>query len=101
METLQTKLLPQRQVLLNLGCGQVRPEKWINTDPSLNSLAQSIPLLRLLVTKRSLKKMLKISGFRNIVTESYGHSHHITEISDADCTAEEGSSVYLEAKVIQ
>jgi predicted SAM-dependent methyltransferase len=28
------------RVLLNLGCGNTRPQNWINTDSSLNSLAQ-------------------------------------------------------------
>jgi len=38
---------------LNLGCGQVRPEGWINTDSSLNSLIQQLPLG---------KKMAKLLG---------------------------------------
>jgi len=33
------------KIKLNLGCGAVRPKGWINTDSSLNSLIQNIPLL--------------------------------------------------------
>lgn len=29
---------------LNLGCGHIRPEGWINTDSSLNALVQKFPL---------------------------------------------------------
>jgi predicted SAM-dependent methyltransferase len=32
------------RVLLNLGCGQNRPDGWINTDSSLNSFLQKLPL---------------------------------------------------------
>jgi ubiquinone/menaquinone biosynthesis C-methylase UbiE len=32
------------RVLLNLGCGQNRPSGWVNTDSSLNSLLQKLPL---------------------------------------------------------
>jgi hypothetical protein len=34
------------RVLLNLGCGAIRPQNWVNTDSSLNSLAQNWPLTR-------------------------------------------------------
>ena len=33
---------------LNLGCGSVRPESWINTDSSLNSLLQNLPFGKVL-----------------------------------------------------
>jgi predicted SAM-dependent methyltransferase len=32
------------RILLNLGCGQTRPQGWINTDSSLNSWLQNLPL---------------------------------------------------------
>jgi len=32
-------------IKLNLGCGSVRPERWINTDSSLNANIQKIPLV--------------------------------------------------------
>jgi len=35
-------------VKLNLGCGQVRPENWVNTDSSMNSLVQQLPFGRLI-----------------------------------------------------
>ncbi|NOT76619.1 MAG: methyltransferase domain-containing protein [Cyclobacteriaceae bacterium] len=33
------------RIKLNLGCGSVRPEGWINTDSSLNASIQKIPLV--------------------------------------------------------
>lgn len=36
---------------LNLGCGAVRPQGWINTDSSLNANLQRIPLMKPIVTK--------------------------------------------------
>jgi predicted SAM-dependent methyltransferase len=36
-------------LLLNVGCGQTRPAGWINTDSSLNSLLQSLPVVRRVV----------------------------------------------------
>jgi predicted SAM-dependent methyltransferase len=36
---------------LNLGCGEVRPEGWINTDSSLNANLQRIPVVGTLVNK--------------------------------------------------
>lgn len=33
-----------KDIKLNLGCGQIRPDKWINTDSSINSLVQKLPL---------------------------------------------------------
>ena len=38
-------------IKLNLGCGSVRPEGWINTDSSLNANLQRIPLIGKLVTR--------------------------------------------------
>jgi len=32
-------------IKLNLGCGSVRPQSWINTDSSLNANVQRIPLI--------------------------------------------------------
>ena len=29
---------------LNLGCGQIRPEGWVNADSSMNTLLQKLPL---------------------------------------------------------
>lgn len=34
-----------KTIKLNLGCGSVRPEGWINTDSSLNANMQRIPVL--------------------------------------------------------
>jgi predicted SAM-dependent methyltransferase len=34
----------ERRLKLNLGCGMVRPAGWVNTDSSLNSLLQALPL---------------------------------------------------------
>lgn len=36
---------------INLGCGGVRPEGWENYDSSLNSLMQSLPVIRSIVKK--------------------------------------------------
>ena len=36
---------------LNLGCGSVRPENWINTDSSLNANIQKIPLIGKRISK--------------------------------------------------
>lgn len=47
---------PER-VLLNLGCGPTRPQSWINTDSSLNSLAQKWPLTRK-IARRLIKSRL-------------------------------------------
>jgi predicted SAM-dependent methyltransferase len=43
------------KIRLNLGCGQVRPQGWINTDSSLNSLIQQVPVLGKLVARRYSK----------------------------------------------
>jgi predicted SAM-dependent methyltransferase len=37
---------------LNLGCGSVRPQGWINTDSSLNANLQKIPVVGKMITKR-------------------------------------------------
>jgi len=39
------------KIRLNLGCGSVRPDGWINTDSSLNAHLQRIPLVGGLVQK--------------------------------------------------
>src|SRR5688572_2731023 len=36
---------------LNLGCGSVRPEGWINTDSSWNAHLQRLPVIGTLVSK--------------------------------------------------
>jgi predicted SAM-dependent methyltransferase len=38
-------------VRLNMGCGAVRPEGWVNIDSSLNAHLQKIPLLRSITRK--------------------------------------------------
>ena len=43
--------MSNQRILLNLGCGQNRPTDWTNTDSSLNSLAQKLPLINQLVKK--------------------------------------------------
>ncbi|MBS3029898.1 MAG: methyltransferase domain-containing protein [Dolichospermum sp. DET50] len=40
-----------KRTLLNLGCGQTRPDNWINTDCSLNSLLQKMQLISFILTK--------------------------------------------------
>lgn len=35
----------ETEVLVNLGCGQTRPNGWLNFDSSLNSLIQSTPVV--------------------------------------------------------
>lgn len=39
-------------IKLNLGCGSVRPEGWINTDSSLNANLQKIPLVGKIITRQ-------------------------------------------------
>ncbi|MEP6749374.1 MAG: methyltransferase domain-containing protein [Bacteroidota bacterium] len=39
-------------IKLNLGCGSVRPEGWINTDSSLNANLQKIPLVGKTITRQ-------------------------------------------------
>lgn len=34
----------RQRILINLGCGQTRPKGWVNTDSSLNSWIQNLPL---------------------------------------------------------
>ncbi len=41
------------ELLVNLGCGQTRPEGWVNVDSSLNSLLQQAALTRLLVRRHA------------------------------------------------
>ncbi len=38
-------------IKLNLGCGQIRPEGWINADSSMNALLQRLPLGKWIATK--------------------------------------------------
>src|SRR6516162_9154675 len=38
-------------IKLNLGCGAVRPEGWVNTDSSLNAHLQRVPLIGTVVHK--------------------------------------------------
>jgi predicted SAM-dependent methyltransferase len=38
-------------IKLNLACGEIRPEGWINTDSSLNANIQRVPILGNLVSK--------------------------------------------------
>src|SRR4051812_23388957 len=38
-------------IKLNLGCGAVRPQGWLNTDSSLNAHLQRIPVLGTIVPK--------------------------------------------------
>lgn len=49
------------RVLLNVGCGAVRPKNWINTDSSINALVQKVPL----VGKALAKKMIKSSVYES------------------------------------
>lgn len=37
--------MAKNKILLNLGCGSVRPDGWINTDSSLNAHIQRLPLI--------------------------------------------------------
>lgn len=50
-------------IKLNLGCGSVRPEGWINTDSSLNANIQRIPFIGKLVTKTFGKVQYSSSNF--------------------------------------
>jgi predicted SAM-dependent methyltransferase len=49
------------RVLLNVGCGAVRPKNWINTDSSINALIQKLPLFG----KTLAKKMIKSSVYES------------------------------------
>lgn len=49
------------RVLLNVGCGAVRPPKWINTDSSINALIQKIPI----GGKFFAKKLIKSSVYES------------------------------------
>jgi predicted SAM-dependent methyltransferase len=40
-----------QNIKLNLGCGSVRPDGWVNTDSSLNAHLQKLPLVGKLVQK--------------------------------------------------
>lgn len=41
----------KNKIKLNLGCGQTRPSGWINTDSSLNSLAQKNIFIQMILKK--------------------------------------------------
>jgi predicted SAM-dependent methyltransferase len=45
----ETNTVPR--ILVNLGCGQTRPHGWINTDSSLNSWLQNLPLFHKVVAQ--------------------------------------------------
>jgi predicted SAM-dependent methyltransferase len=49
----------KKRVLLNVGCGAVRPPNWINTDSSMNALIQKIPF----GGKSLAKKIIKSSVY--------------------------------------
>jgi predicted SAM-dependent methyltransferase len=48
------------RVLLNVGCGQTRPGNWINTDCSLNSLAQ-----RWRLTRKIARRLVKSVAYES------------------------------------
>lgn len=48
---------------LNLGCGSVRPQGWINTDSSLNASLQKIPLIGKTITGRFNKVVYDSNNF--------------------------------------
>ena len=50
-------------IKLNLGCGSVRPNGWINTDSSLNANIQRIPFLVEMFTKAFGKVQYSSSNF--------------------------------------
>jgi predicted SAM-dependent methyltransferase len=47
-------------IMLNLGCGSVRPSGWINTDSSLNAHLQRVPMLG-----KALHKAFKTVEYNN------------------------------------
>ena len=51
-------------IKLNLGCGSVRPEDWINTDSSLNANIQKIPLVGKRIAKLFNPVEYNSSNFR-------------------------------------
>ncbi|OQY75516.1 MAG: hypothetical protein B6D44_01220 [Ignavibacteriales bacterium UTCHB2] len=50
-----------RRVLLNVGCGAVRPKNWINTDSSINALIQKLPF----VGKYFARQLIKSSVYES------------------------------------
>jgi hypothetical protein len=44
-----------KNIKLNLGCGQIRPDYWLNTDSSINSLMQKLPFGKRLASLLGLK----------------------------------------------
>jgi ubiquinone/menaquinone biosynthesis C-methylase UbiE len=55
-------ILTSSKTLLNLGCGQTRPKDWVNTDCSLNSLLQKLPILRFILTQVYNKTSYKLTN---------------------------------------
>ena len=51
----------KKRVLLNVGCGAVRPPNWINTDSSINASIQKIPF----GGKSLAKKIIKSSVYES------------------------------------
>jgi len=51
-------------IKLNLGCGAVRPKGWTNTDSSLNSLLQQLPIIGNLLARRYSKVLYKSGNAR-------------------------------------
>jgi predicted SAM-dependent methyltransferase len=47
---------------INLGCGAVRPQGWINTDSSLNANLQKIPVIGKVITRNFSKVVYKDSN---------------------------------------
>jgi len=41
----------KKKILINHGCGAIRPNNWVNTDSSMNALIQRVPILGKLIAK--------------------------------------------------
>ena len=50
-----------KKILLNVGCGNVRPVNWVNTDSSINALVQKVPLIGKLAAKTLIKSSIYLS----------------------------------------
>ena len=48
---MSTKQASGKSIQLNLGCGDIRPENWINVDSSLNAQLQKIPFFGKLLSE--------------------------------------------------
>ena len=57
MEKIASSKKKSTKIRLNLGCGGVRPEGWINTDSSLNAYLQKIPFLGKLIADKVIKSV--------------------------------------------